>query len=625
VTLLPSPPETNPSVRAAVLLFAREVLEDRPWPGTVAEVLAVTGAGRSQAYAMLPRLREAAATLVAPTGRPDTAPSETATVAVLQAVRDFLMEHPGAVTGHGARRSYSDGFRRLVTGLMAPRAVACSLTVEQFADAAGVAVGTLKDWLRLPAAPAVEEPAVAPAFDSARPDIAAILALWPKWEGSFQDFCRMLRQEHRLAVGDTFVGNVLQAAGLRHRKPRGQGQAPWSKDTWRTLFPGAQWLGDGTTVALSLDGVWHVFNIEVVSDPATNATVGVDVSDTEDAAAVLAAFEHGKQTTGEAPLAMTLDNKAPNLSAEVKEGIAPAELLRATPGRGQAKAPLEGSFGLFRQTAPPLVVSGRTPRERARSYLELLFVTWAWARNGKPRRKLGGRSPAEAHAQNRPTEEELAKAKAWLAELRRREEQARKTRAQKADPVRRAVLEAAIAELGIPDPNGHLAPSLARYGIDAILRAIAVFRARLERGTLPPDAERGRYLAGIVRNLDTRLDLERMADHLLEIRLRHGDLTLAALDRELRDLRAKTPPAHHVAAIVDRALIADASIDFRFWTRAAAGTLAGLANAAAHHRDLARRIAASFNTDRDRRADLIDALARAAAQTAETVPQQRCA
>ena len=624
MTLPPTPSDAKPSVHAAVFLLAREILDDQPWPSTVAGILAVTGAGRSQAYAMLPRLREAAAALVAPAGRPPSVPAEPssasdeATVAVLRAVRDFLMEHPGAVAGSADRRRYSDGLRRFVTGLGAPGAVAESLTVSQLADAVGVPQGTLKDWLRMSPTSAAEEPTVEPAFESARPDIATILALWPTWEGSFQDFCRMLRHDQRLTVGDTFVGNVLQAAGLRHRKPRDRDDAPWSRDTWRKLFPGAQWLGDGTTIALSLDGVWHVFNLEVISDPATNATVGVVATDTEDAAAVLAAFEHGKQTTGQAPLAMTLDNKAPNLSADVKDGIAPTELLRGTPGRGQAKAPLEGSFGLFQQTAPPLVVRGDTPRERARSYLALLFVLWAWARNGKPRAKLGGRSPAAAYAQDRATEDEIAAAKTHFAELRRREELARQTRTQKADPIRRALLEGALADFGIPDAKGHLAGSLARYGMDAILRGIAAFRARLERNTLPTDAEHGRYFAGIVRNLDTRLDLERMAEHLLEIRLRHGDLTLAALNRELRELRAAMPPAEYARAVVDRALAADASIDYRFWTRAAADALAVMADPVAHYRNLVRRVAASFAADRDRRAGLIDALAQAVARAAES-------
>lgn len=620
MTLPTTPSDAKPSVHAAVLLLARELLGDQPLPSTVAGVLAATGAGRSQAYALLPRLREAAAALVAPAGRPPSAsalpidPADAATVTVLRVVRDFLMAHPGAVAGSGPRRRYSDEFRRLVVGLVAPGAVAESLTIDQLADATGVSLGTLKDWLRRPVEAPTEEPAVSPAFESARPDIATILALWPSWEGSFKDFCRMLRDDQRLKVGDTFVGNVLQAAGLRSRKPRGRNDAPWSRGTWRTLFPGAQWLGDGTTIALCLEGEWHVFNVEVVSDPATNATVGVHVSDAEDAESILAAFEQGEMTTGERPLAMTLDNKAPNHCPAVIEGIAPTELLRATPGRGQAKAPLEGSFGLFRQTAPPLVVRGRTPRERARSFLELLFVTWAWARNGKPRARLRGRSPAQAYGQDRPTDEQVADAKEHLAELRRREEAARQTRAQKADPVRRELLEGALVELGIPDPKRHLAGSLARYGMDAILRAIAVFRARLERGTLPPDAEPGRYFAGIARNLDTQLDLERMAEHLLDIRLRHRDLTLASLEQELRELPAPNPDKARAA--VDRALAADASIDFRFWVRAAASALAAMADAVTHYRHLVHRVAASFATDRDRRAGLIDALAQAVAMAA---------
>lgn len=355
-----------------------------------------------------------------------------------------------------------------------------------------------------------------------------------------------------------------------------------------------------------------------MADPASNAVTGVTVTDTENEQAVLAAFEHGKQTAGEPPLALTLDNKPSNHSPAVEQGVAPAELLRSTPGRGQAKAPLEGTFGLFQQTAPPLVVQGSTPRERARSYLALLFVLWAWARNGKPRRKLGGLSPADAHAQSRPTEDQLAAAMKWFAELRRRQEQTRKTRAQKADPIRRALLESALAELGIPDTEGRLAASLARYGIDALLRAIAAFRARLERGTLPPDVDAGRYLAGFARNLDTRLDLERMGEHLLAIRLRHRDLSLDALQRDMRSLQSVTQAEHQPQAAIDCALAAGPSIDFRFWVRVAADALAATTHAVANYRHLVRRVAASFSTDRDRRAALIDALAQAVARATET-------
>ena len=86
-------------------------------------------------------------------------------MAVLRAVRDFLMEHPGAVAGRGVRRSYSDELRRFVVGLTAPGAVAQSLTVEQLADAAGVSAGTLKDWLRMPLTPNLEEePTAEPAL-----------------------------------------------------------------------------------------------------------------------------------------------------------------------------------------------------------------------------------------------------------------------------------------------------------------------------------------------------------------------------------------------------------------------------------------------------------------------------
>ena len=143
-------PNAKPSVVAAVLLLARELLAGRPWPETADDILAVTGAGHSQAYTMLRRLREVTVTLAMSAGRPPAQACDDASRAVLTAVRDFLMEHPGAVAGRGPRRRYSEELRRFVVGLTAPDGVGRTLTVEQLADTSGVPLGTLKDWLRAP-------------------------------------------------------------------------------------------------------------------------------------------------------------------------------------------------------------------------------------------------------------------------------------------------------------------------------------------------------------------------------------------------------------------------------------------------------------------------------------------
>src|SRR5690606_22998039 len=40
-----------------------------------------------------------------------------------------------------------------------------------------------------------------------------VVTLWLSWHGPFQAFCHMLRTEHGLTFGDTFIGDFLQALG----------------------------------------------------------------------------------------------------------------------------------------------------------------------------------------------------------------------------------------------------------------------------------------------------------------------------------------------------------------------------------------------------------------------------
>ena len=431
----------------------------------------------------------------------------------------------------------------------------------------------------------------------------------------------MLRTQHQIPWGDTLIGHCLQAAGLRHRQPRTPVEAPWSAGTWHTLFPGVQWLGDGTTVAFWWQGQCWPFNVEAVLDPASNAWLGFHVSEAEDEAAVGEAFAASVATAGASPLALTLDNRPSNHTPGVAAALADTMLLRATPGRGQAKAALEGAFGLFQQALPPLVVTATTPRAQARQVLTLLLTAWARGRNGRPRRKLNGRTPAEAYADTKPTTEQIEEAKRWLAELLRRAALAQQTRTARQDPVRLALLQEGLTQLGIADPACRLARSLAGYAREAIVRGLATFQAKQDLGTVPAGAEPGRYLGGIVRQLHTKLELEHTSRHLLAQRLRMRDLSLAPLQAEAQQIRLKIPLAEQPSHLVDRALAAaaaaapTASLAFRFWANEAHHALKALppAQRAGLYPQLCRRIAGCFGADRARRADLIDGLAAAVA------------
>ncbi len=660
---LPEPaPSLKPSVNAAILLLAREVLRhtDTTLPWTAAQVVSLTCASRSQAYAMRDRLLSSCANLHERPGRPGRQPTSDTVEDVLRAVRDYLFEHAGAVSLRNDRTRYTEGFIAFVLGLGAPGALAQGLTLALLADATGVPHGTLKSWMRLPSSstpgedqgtPTPHDPGTAseateddtssdgdgssttdedhgadtapttdeefdPASLAVDPEVAAILAEYPRWHGDFTSFVEHLRKHHRLRHGMTFVSTVLQAAGLRQPKPRGGPKmAPWSRDTFRRLFPGAQWLGDGTELAMTVAGQSFVFNLEAVLDVHTNAVTGIDVSDVEDAQALLAAFGHGIDTTGAAPMALSVDNKPCNHSPLVHDSLAPTEVVPSTPGRGQAKAPLEGAFGLFEQTAPPLVVDGDTPRELAGSMLALITTVWAWARNGRPRRRLGGRSPASVYLTHRATPEEIEQARQWIAELKRRAEQARNTAERRTDPVRRQLIREALLRHRIEDPAEKLELTIAGYGMEAILRGIAIFDAKVACGTVPPPADPGRYFASIVRNTDSRLELERFADSLLALRLRHRDLTLDPFQKSLERLRNHHDPTALPAVLVRRTLDARADIDARFFTHAAADALLTLP-AQLRSRllpTLLRIVYGCIRVPKQRRADIIAALTDAAA------------
>jgi hypothetical protein len=620
-------------VVAALLLLVQDLVPGCPdWPRTASDALALTGAGKSQAYEMLGRLRNLLPALLGSPGRPAAPPpvEDRTTLIVAVAVRDYLQAHPGAACGGRERTAYTDPFRRFVVGLAGPDQPGQTLSVADLAFATGVPAGTLKDWLRQPH-PAglaaedmvlgkggpceVEDDAEGPTVSIHNTHLRLTAALWPSWQGPFKAFCRMLRVEHQLPYGDTFIGNCLQALGIRERCPQRPVEAAWSSGTYRTLFPGAQWVGDGTDIAIRWGSDTFVFNVEAILDVASNALVGLTVSDTEDEEALRLAYESALETTGAAPTALTLDNRPSNHSPGAVAGTPDTTLLRSTPARGQSKAPIEGAFGLFQQALPSLSVPACTPREQARTVLHLVLQAWGRGRNGKPRKKLGDRTPAQAYIGARPTPEDVRNARLWIQELQRRQQQAQATREARRDPVRIELLTRGLSDLNIPDPDLRLTVALAGYSREAIASGLAIFYAKQDNGTVPSEADPGRYLGGIIRNRHEQLELERISVHLLEQRIRLGDLTLAPLKLAARQLRVVMSPYELPKAFVDSALDATTAVDFRFWVQAATEALSELPadQKSLFYRTLAWRIAATYSTSRDRRTELLARLADALA------------
>lgn len=628
----PSDSPIKPSVIAAVLLVALDLAQDlgSTLPSSATEVIALTDVSRSQAYEMRGRLHGLLSDLHQPPGRSAiAAPEPDRALAVAKAVRDFVMLHPGVVCARGARCIYGEPFRRFVLGLFAPDGVARGMTVEQAADAIGVPMGTLKDWLRTPAHDSVcdtpqepEHPAqVDPLLSCAQPQIATLLSEYEAWDGCLSSFCLYARDELRLSFGRTFITDVLIAAGLHEPASRSDPhQAPWSRGSMHASFPGLQWFGDGKQLTIDFRGQRFLFNLEANVDAASNAVVGARVTDTEDAQAVIGAFREGLQTTaGQPPLAVTLDNRPSNFASQIDDALSCTELLRATPGRGQAKAPVEGAFGLFEQSLPaPIVLAGETDQDIARAFAQQVVTAFFRGRNGRPRRKLAGLTPAQAYDQSSPSPEQINEARKYILERRRREKIARQTREQRADPVRRKLVGDQLVALGIDDPAGEVSLSLCGYSLTAILRGVAIYHGKKELGTLPADHDPYRYLGGIIRNVDATEHLERTAQHLLKLRQRAGDLQLIPLQRQADAILETKSASAAASAFVDAALDATSELTFRFWSSHARESLCQLPKdqAIALYCHLTRVISAASRALRKRREHLIAVLSAAVAPVA---------
>ena len=375
------------------------------------------------------------------------------------------------------------------------------------------------------------------------------------------------------------------------------------RGAFRTFFAGAQWVGDGMQVPVSVDGRRFVFNVELDVDAHTGGLVGASVRDEEDAAAVVEAFEDGVRTTGAPPLALLLDNRPSNHAPAVDVALGDTLRIRATLERPQNKGHVEGAFGLFSQVLPPLVFdTNRSPRDAARAFLSVLVDVWARTTNHRPRRDRDGRSRVELYGAN-ISDEQLAEAKRELAATAARQERARLTLEARRNPETLALLDRAFARLGLLDPDRHIRVAIAGYPLAAITDGVVIFDGKARAGTLP-DGVDARYLLGIVRNVSSELEAQYIAEATLRIRREVRDMLLARLAKERDALRAVVAdvPAF-VDTCVDRALEIPPSLERTFWLETLGDALCALPDAQRDEPCLraSRRIHATFAVPHDER------------------------
>jgi hypothetical protein len=568
-------------------------------------VIQSLGVSRTQSYELRGRLEVQLGELHKPLGRPKK-PAPLPAPQVSHEVLAYLYEHPGAARARGTRKAYSDDFRLFILGLLQRHK---EVSLESFAAAAILPLGTIKDWLRGGVAEVKTDDNAMPVQpDLKGPLLKTVLAEWELWAGSFTGFCDHLQEHCRVPWRRTMIQSVLEATGVRIPRRR-HGRTPDEgaiRKLFETYFPHAQWEGDGSQIPVLVGGELFVFNLELNVDAYSGAFVGAALTKTEDAEAVITTFRDAIAATGIQPLSLVLDNKPSNHCEAVEDELGDDTLLiRSTPYRPQNKPHVEGGFGLLKPNLDGLELDNSgTDEQLAASYARGLISAVLRTLNHRPRKDRGGLSRVDL-LNDKASPEQVEEARKALIALQAKQAKRRATLAARQDPEVRARLTAAYERLGLEDPKGHLLTSTARYPLKVVVEAIAIFEARQRRGTLPDGAD-ARYLLGIARNLDTEWESWELALCLWAERVAAGDeiaLRLKrqrdAVDDELLDTEGQ------LAAYLDRALKIRSRLDRFFWLTAAADII--LDNEPNKHSTLfrlaARRIAATHSApNRDRTA-----------------------
>lgn len=596
----------SPSADAALLLAAVPRLRALGLPHpTAKQIIEAAGVRRSRAYELRAHLEAKLRELARPPGRPPRPdvehPPAVGHPDIMQKVLDFVFDHPGCVAGH-SRRRYSVDFRQFILELLQNH---CNITIEEFATASTIPLGTLKDWLRggtQSLMPAEQRKAVID-LGARGPQLETVLAEWSRWKGPFSAFCNHVQLHCRIPFGRTLINSILEAHGVRARKRR-PGRSPDEqalRGAFETFFPHAQWVGDGSMVHVQVNRQVFTFNVQMDVDTYSGSFLGAHVSDVEDSAAVIAATLDGADQSDTLPIALLLDNKPCNHTDEVHAALGDTIIIPATVYRAQNKAHIEGGFGLLKPTLEGLSLDISSPREIARSFLRGLVITWGRTINHRPRPDRGGRTRFEL-LEEKPTPEQVEQARKALQQKLREQEKKRQTEAARQNPIVRRTIADAHARLHLEDPRGHELTATARYPLDAVVEAIAIFEGRLRAGTLPEEKTTAAYLRGIARHIAEERETWEFAVALWEARVAAGDLIAKQLRLQRETLEATVIQLELLTKkYVDEALRTPSRLDMFFWLNATADIIRDTATPYNAFRLAARRIASTHSAKHHQR------------------------
>jgi transposase InsO family protein len=616
-TRLPNSGENVSLVVVAILFWASRWLARLGLPHpTTGEILAKAPVSRTSAFGLSKHVDELKELLVKPRGRPPKrveveAASRVTTIA--EKTLDYVMMHPGCVSGGGKRKRYSEGFKEFAVSIVDAHQ---DWGFEQLGRALRVPSSTLEQWSKRQVGEHEENPKSAPESPCPAPNglrvayCETIVTEFASWRGDFSSFCEHVRENLGIPLGKTAVSSILEAFGKRIPNRRA-GRSPDEealRQKFLTFFPNAQWCGDGSLVSVEIDGERFLLNLELNVDTHSGAFVGAHVSPTEDSQAVIEAFDDAVKTTGTKPQAILLDNKPSNHSPEVEAAASDTIIIRSTGGRPQNKAHVEGGFGLFKPLLENIKIDASTKHRLAATILAALVTVWGRTINHRPRKDRGGLTRVEIAGQ-KPTPEEIEHARKALLERKRRQDEARETRKAKLDPVVNKLIREAFERLELLDPGDHFLLAIARYPRDVVIEALAIYGSKKKTGSLP-DGVDARYLLGIARNIADERELWATSRELWQLRVRARDEMSRLLEIDGQELEYRFPkPEDFARQAIKLAAASELFFVSDFWVKSAVARVKNETNIEAIYQNLARELSRNFSVNKTARATVLRLLA----------------
>jgi hypothetical protein len=498
------------------------------------------------------------------------APAETGRSKSDQLTIDVLRyraEHLGAVVEHADHKNYSDAFKYFILNRHAQESK--FMTQEEFANAAEIPVDTLRTWLAQDRTPLLPENAVAKPKAVIPVDateiVRQIAERFENWQGSTRDF--MSHTAKALGVKANQIKRVLCIIGMlslpKRRTYRYRGST-------EKLAPGTMLVTDGKEISIHLTSSQEhrKLNWQAMIDQTTGTDVGFAITPNENANGIKRALDAALDFMGgQAPAAILCDNKPCYDDAELQEKIKPiCDVIKATPGRGENKAIVEGSFSLFEQRVGKICLDDSSTPALINSAVGEIIRTYTATTNHVPRAEFDGKSRAQMLYEYVPDPKQQARDQAFLKRLKAQHTRPFARRAQP-DPRSRELLDAAFTRYSLlpKDPSGNLRAFLSEFEPAAIKTALAIFRTRQERGKIKtPWAHR--YLAKLIRNLQEELDLQRCEDELLHLSRAHAQNWTREQERLYDLLRGEITKAKDLSCrVAEKAAEGEVPVAAAFW------------------------------------------------------------